>query len=69
MEYPRCEQEQADFYESCLDVFENEPRFVGVFWWDWSTFIYDSKEEAGENIGFNIHLKKAEEVIKRKYGK
>jgi hypothetical protein len=65
---PRDEQEQADFYESCLDVFMKEKRFAGVFWWDWSTFIYDTPEEATEDIGFNIHLKKAEEVIKRKYG-
>ncbi|MCL2071051.1 MAG: glycosyl hydrolase family 53 [Oscillospiraceae bacterium] len=66
-EFPRCEDEQANFYESCLDVFMDEERFAGVFWWDWSTFIYDTAEEAGKDIGFNIHLKKAEQVIKRKY--
>jgi hypothetical protein len=66
-EFPRCEDEQANFYESCLDVFMKEPKFAGVFWWDWSTFIYDDIETAKKNKGFNIHLKKAEEVIKRKY--
>ncbi|MCL1903560.1 MAG: glycosyl hydrolase family 53 [Oscillospiraceae bacterium] len=66
-EFPVSEEEQADFYESCLDVFMKEPRFEGVFWWDWSTFIYDTREEAKKDIGFNIHLKKAEEVLKRKY--
>ena len=66
-QFPRCEDEQANFYESCLDVFENEKRFAGVFWWDWSTFIYDTAEEAEKDIGFNIHLKKAEKVIKKKY--
>ncbi|MCL2634246.1 MAG: glycosyl hydrolase family 53 [Oscillospiraceae bacterium] len=66
-EYPFDEQEQADFYETCLDVFMNDSRFAGVFWWDWSTFIYDTREEALNELGFNIHLKKAEEVIKKKY--
>ena len=66
-EFPWNEDEQADFYESCLDVFMKEERFAGVFWWDWSTFIYDTVEEARENVGFNIHLKKAEKVLKKKY--
>jgi hypothetical protein len=65
--FPWSEDEQANFYESCLDVFMKEERFAGVFWWDWSTFIYDTAEEAKKDIGFNIHLKKAEEVIKKKY--
>jgi hypothetical protein len=64
---PQCEDEQANFYETCLDVFGNESRFAGVFWWDWSTFIYETREEAQKDIGFNIHLKKAEEVLKKKY--
>jgi hypothetical protein len=66
-EFPYSEEEQADFYESCLEVFSKEPRFVGVFWWDWSTFIYDDIEIAKKDLGFNIHLKKAEEVIRRFY--
>jgi hypothetical protein len=64
---PAAEEEQAMFYETCLDVFGNEDRFAGVFWWDWSTFIYDSRETAAKDIGFNVHLKKAEEVLKKKY--
>jgi hypothetical protein len=67
MEYPYSEEEQADFYESCLSVFAKEPRFAGVFWWDWSTFIYDDVKTAKKDLGFNIHLKKAEEVIKKYY--
>ena len=66
-EFPWDEDEQADFYETCLDVFGKEERFAGIFWWDWSTFIYDTPEEAKKDIGFNVHLKKAEEVLKRKY--
>jgi len=66
-EFPHCEEEQADFYESCLDVFMKEERFAGVFWWDWSTFIYDNADDAKKENGFNIHLKKAEKILKKKY--
>lgn len=64
---PWDEEEQANFYDSCLEVFSEEEWFAGVFWWDWSTKIYNTKEEAHEDLGFNIHLKKAEDVIKRWY--
>ena len=66
-EYPYDEDEQADFYESCLMELSQRDWFSGVFWWDWSTFIYHTSEEALKDKGFNIHLKKAEEVIKRWY--
>ncbi|MBQ8638201.1 MAG: glycosyl hydrolase family 53 [Lachnospiraceae bacterium] len=66
---PHDEEEQANFYESCLSVFADEPWFAGAFWWDWSTFIYDTREEAAADHGFNIHLKKAEEVLKKWYAK
>jgi len=66
-EFPWDEDEQANFYESCLEVFMKDERFAGVFWWDWSTFIYDTVEEARKQIGFNVHLKKAEKVLKEKY--
>ncbi len=64
---PKCDEEQADFYDSCLTVMHDEPWFAGFFWWDWSTKIYDTKEEAEQDLGFNIHLKKAEEVVKKWY--
>jgi hypothetical protein len=66
---PHDEDEQAAFYDSCLSVFGHEPWFAGVFWWDWSTTIYDTREEAAKDNGFNIHLKKAEEVLKDWYKK
>lgn len=66
-ELPHDEDEQANFYDSCLSVFADQPWFGGTFWWDWSTYIYDSREEAAGNNGFNIHLKKAEEVLKKWY--
>lgn len=66
-DFPRDEDEQANFYDSCLRVFAKENWFAGVFWWDWSTKIYNTKEEAGNDPGFNIHLKKAEDVIRKWY--
>ena len=68
-ELEREEEEQAAFYESCLEVFFEEPWFQGIFWWDWSTVIYDTEEEAKNDVGFNIHRKKAETVIKKWYQK
>lgn len=66
-EYPRSEEEQSNFYESCLRVFAKEEWFAGFFWWDWSTVIYHTQEEADQDCDFNIHLKKAEEVVKKWY--
>lgn len=66
-EYPRCEEEQANFYDSCMEVFAKEEWFAGVFWWDWSTYIYHTKEEADQDCGFNIHMKEAETVLKDWY--
>ena len=66
-ELPHDEEEQANFFDSCLSVFADQEWFGGVFWWDWSTYIYDDKETAKKDNGFNIHLKKAEEVLKKWY--
>jgi hypothetical protein len=68
-EFPHDEEEQANFFDSCLKVFGDQEWFGGVFWWDWSTFIYDDKETAEQDNGFNIHLKKAETVLKEWYAK
>ncbi|MCR4641994.1 MAG: glycosyl hydrolase family 53 [Lachnospiraceae bacterium] len=66
---PHDEEEQANFYDSCLDVFSNRDWFAGCFWWDWSSLIYTSREEAEKDNGFNIHLKRAEQVLKKWYEK
>lgn len=66
-ELPHDEDEQANFFESCLKVFADQEWFGGVFWWDWSTYIYDDEETAKRDNGFNIHLKKAEKVLKKWY--
>lgn len=63
------EEEQANFYASCLEAFHQEPWFAGAFWWDWSTEIYDTPEEASKNNGFDIHLKKAEQILRDWYNK
>ncbi len=68
-EFPHDEEEQANFYESCLATFADKEWFGGIFWWDWSTYIYDTVEEAAQENGFNIHLKKAEDVLKKWYAK
>lgn len=68
-EFEHNEEEQANFYDSCLEAFHQEPWFAGAFWWDWSTEVYDTPEEAGKDNGFDIHLKKAEQIIKDWYQK
>lgn len=67
IDLPFNEQEQSDFYESCMEVFLPEKNFAGVFWWDWPTYVYDTRSAAKEDTGFTIHLKKAEDALKRIY--
>ena len=67
-ELPVDQDEQANFYESCIKTMKDEPWFAGFFWWDWSAVIYHSAEQAEEDRGFNIHLKKAEQVVRKYYG-
>ncbi|MDQ6422892.1 glycosyl hydrolase family 53 [Paenibacillus sp. LHD-117] len=66
-ELPASEDEQANFYQSALQSFWDEPWFAGFFWWDWSTKLY-ALEEAGGNKGFDIYGKKAGDVLKQYYG-
>lgn len=66
-EFPFSEEEQANFYASSLEVMSKRSWFMGYFWWDWGTHIYDTREQALADTGFNIHLKKAEEVVKKWY--
>lgn len=63
------EEEQANFYQSCMEVFMDDDNFAGMFWWDWSTYIYDDVKDALQDKGFNIHLKAAEDVVKKFYKK
>lgn len=68
-EFERSEEEQANFYDSCMEAFHDEEWFAGAFWWDWDTEVYQTGEEAKANKGFDIHLKKAEEVLKKWFAK
>lgn len=69
LELPWDEDEQALYYETCMSVFFDDPNFAGIFWWDWPTITYNTYEEAKQDKGFNIHLKKAEQVVKEFYKK
>ena len=68
-DFPVSEEEQARFYRSSLEVMSKRDWFAGYFWWDWSTYIYETREQAAEDRGFNIYLKQAEEVVKEYYAK
>lgn len=68
-EFEWSEEEQANFYDSCITSCYDKPWFAGVFWWDWSTEVYLTDREAKENKGFDIHLKKAEGLLKEWYQK
>lgn len=66
-EFPVSQEEQARFYESCLSVMSGQEWFEGVFWWDWGTHIYHTREEAERDKGFNIYRKQAEDVVRKWY--
>lgn len=66
-EFPMDEEEQANYYDSCLTVMSDKPWLEGIFWREWSAEVYESKKIASSDRGFNIHLKKAEQVVKKWY--
>lgn len=65
-EYPVAEDEQADFYESCMQTYWAQPWFKGYFWWDWRAITY-TEDKAHEDKDFCIYGKKAEQVMKTWY--
>lgn len=67
-EFPRDEDEQANFYESAFRAMCDEPYFAGFFWWDWSTEL-PSPERISEDKGFGIHGKKAEQTVTEWYNR
>ena len=64
-EFPYDEDEQANFYESCMRAMWEEDWFAGFFWWDWYTRLPNRQPE----MGFSIVGKKAETVVKEWYAK
>ena len=64
-EFPYDEDEQANFYESCMRAMWEEDWFAGFFWWDWYTRLPTRQPE----MGFSIAGKKAEAVVKEWYAK
>lgn len=67
-EIPLDEQEQADFYDTAMEAFWDEPWFAGFFWWDWRAKL-PSPEKANLDRDFGIYMKKAESVLKKWYTK
>lgn len=65
-DFPHDEDEQANFYDSCLETFKDQDWFAGWFWWDWPAMVYPREQGKSDN-GFCIHGKKAEEVLARHY--
>lgn len=64
-DFPYDEDEQANFYESCMQAMWDEPWFAGFFWWDWYTKLPTRQPE----MGFSIVGKKAERVVQAWYAK
>lgn len=67
-DFPHDEEEQARFYESCMQVFFYEPWFSGFFWWDWRAKLYDINQAATDE-DFCIYGKMASDVLKKWYNK
>ncbi|UOQ48448.1 glycosyl hydrolase family 53 [Gracilibacillus caseinilyticus] len=65
-ELPFSEDEQANFYQSVIQVFWDKPWFAGFFWWDWKAKLYPV-EEADKDLDFDIFGKKAEKIVKQWY--
>jgi len=65
---PYSEEEQANFYNSCMRAFFHEPWFAGFFWWHWDTNLYSLKE-AKTDRHFGIYGKNAETVLREWYKK
>lgn len=60
------EEEQAMFYDTCMEAMWDEDWFAGFFWWDWKPKL-PPIERMKEIRDFNIYGKKAEEVLKKWY--
>lgn len=63
---PYDEDEQALFFETCLETFTDTDFFMGFFWWDWSAFVSEENKRPNDT-GFSIYGKKAEDIIKKYY--
>lgn len=61
-------QEQADFYQAVLEMFWDEPWFMGFTWWAWPS-VLPPCQEASKQVGFEIYCKPAEDVLKQWYAK
>lgn len=62
------QEEQRNYYEAMLEVFWNEPWFVGFTWWDWPARLY-VESKAADDRGFCIYGKQAEKLLRDWYAK
>ncbi len=60
------EQEQADFYESAMEVTWNLDWFCGYFWWDWKVTL-PPESEAHRNLDYTVYGKRAEQILRKWY--
>lgn len=58
---------QANYYDSVLSAFHDQPWFYGAFWWGWSTTVCE--EDRGKDISHRIDGKEAYDVICHWYRK
>ena len=65
---PVDQQEQADYYDTVMETFWDEPWFSGFFWWDWPAILYDI-DKAKDDKNFCAYGKEAEQVLKKWYTK
>ncbi|QEG33993.1 glycoside hydrolase family 113 [Bythopirellula goksoeyrii] len=68
MESPVDMEEQSNYYQGMLEVFWDEPWFMGFTWWDWPARLY-SESDAADSRGFCIYGKSAEKVLRDWYAK
>ena len=68
VEFPYNGDEQARFYDSVMQIFWNEPWFMGFFWWEWQVH-YPDAETGMSDTNFGIYGKPAEQVLRKWYSK
>lgn len=62
------EDEQELYYRTLLNMFKDDKNFAGIFWWDWTTTLYN-EENASKDLSYSIYNKKAEKTVKEIYKK
>ena len=61
-------QEQKRYYQATMEVFWNEPWFIGFTWWAWDPNLY-TLQQAQSDTSFCVYGKPAEELLTEWYAK